>query len=357
MSDHEKSTTGKGDNRSKIDSSKRKNPNNKFFRGTKFEGACEELKGSIFDCHTSKSKQIDEYNKTVDRIKVYVSHKIGSLIGKAVTDLQSPTLAEPNEPQPDPQGNIPPLEMKKWEKKYGLYLSKTDNINEGLRRLHALVWGQCSEAMQSRLQEMHNFNTIGATLDGIELLKTIRNIAFSYKTHDHPVVAMHSFKYDMYRLSQSKHQTTQDFYDSFVNMVNVNESIGNNIGTDDGMLMHIMGIQNVNYDTATPAQRRTAAAIAKQRYLAVAMLYASDKTRYGGLIEELRNDYLKGKDNYPTTLDGCFTLLNHWNRDPRNVPGQMYGRESGMAFTNIDGENQTGEVNLNDGKYKGPPCE
>jgi len=291
MSEPDKPTGDKSDDKHKSGGgNKKRNSNNKFFKATKFEGACEELKGHVFDCHSSKSKQIDEYNKTADKVKVYVSHKIGSLIGKAVTDLQRPTLVEPPEPQPDLQGNIPPLELKKWEKKYGLFLNKTDDITEGIRKLYAIVWGQCSEAMQSRLQEMNNFANIETTLDGIELLRTIRNIAFSYKTHDHPVVALHSFKYDLYRLSQSRYQTTQDFYDSFVNMVTVNESIGNNIGTDEGMLMHVMKIQNVNYDTATSAQRKAAADVARQRYLAVAMLYALDKTRYGGLIEKLQND-------------------------------------------------------------------
>jgi hypothetical protein len=36
----------------------------------------------------------------------------------------------------------------------------------------------------------------------------------------------------------------------------------------------------------------------------MAMLSASDKARYGQLIEDLENNYIKGNNNYPATITG-----------------------------------------------------
>ena len=43
----------------------------------------------------------------------------------------------------------------------------------------------------------------------------------------------------------------------------------------------------------------------------------------------------------------CFTLLNHWSKNPRNVPGAMAPNNVGMAFAH-EGEESGGEVLIND---------
>jgi hypothetical protein len=50
---------------------------------------------------------------------------------------------------------------------------------------------------------------------------------------------------------------------------------------------------------ATPAQ----IAEANKRSIAVAFINKADKTRYGQLVEDLRNNYLMGQDNYLKTLN------------------------------------------------------
>ena len=53
-----------------------------------------------------------------------------------------------------------------------------------------------------------------------------------------------------------------------------------------------------------------------------ALINQSDKIRYGRLIEELQNYYMKGHNNYPDTLVRAFQMLNeyrHW-KPSSNVP-------------------------------------
>ena len=51
------------------------------------------------------------------------------------------------------------------------------------------------------------------------------------------------------------------------------------------------------------------------------MLLNADRIRFGGLLEELRNDYFMGEDSYPTSRVDCFRLLNHWSKNVQYVLG------------------------------------
>ena len=55
----------------------------------------------------------------------------------------------------------------------------------------------------------------------------------------------------------------------------------------------------------------------REIYLACAFVINSDLRRYGRLIEELENDYMKGNDNYPRNMVKAYQLLNEykqWNQ-------------------------------------------
>jgi hypothetical protein len=97
----------------------------------------------------------------------------------------------------------------------------------------------------------------------------------------------------------------------------------------------------------------------KERYLAAAIMIGADRSRFGTLLEDLQNDYLQKRDNYPKTMAESYNLLTNWCTDARQPTGYHNAYHDGMAFTNDgDGdeippaeENQDGTSTLaNDGK-------
>ena len=48
-------------------------------------------------------------------------------------------------------------------------------------------------------------------------------------------------------------------------------------------------------------------------------LSGADKSKYWALRNELSNDYAKGIDNYPATLDGMPRLLNNYRSATMNT--------------------------------------
>ena len=146
-------------------------------------------------------------------------------------------------------------------------------------------------------------------------------------------------------MAQGKYQSVQEYYDSYKNMVKVNEEPGSKIGRDKGLLEIISQENSKTVDKLTDPEKIAFSDEGKERYLAIRMLMASDRNRFGGLIEDLRNDYLTGSNEYPKTMGTCFTLLNHWAKNPRNVPGALTPNNVGMAFAH-EGDADEGDAQL-----------
>jgi hypothetical protein len=67
-----------------------------------------------------------------------------------------------------------------------------DWINVKATSLYSLVWGQCTDAMQAKVEATSTFNAIFASNDGIELLKTIKQVSFNFQSQKYPAHAVHA---------------------------------------------------------------------------------------------------------------------------------------------------------------------
>jgi hypothetical protein len=201
----------------------------------KFEGASTDLKGHVFDIMPTKTKQINEYSSTLDQIKIYIGTNMDPLVLESIEDLAAKTLTEPM-PTEQEDGSVTPINMKKWEKRFQRYLSREELCDTALKKVFAIVWGQCSDAMQTRIQEDKSYSAVHKTKDGIGLIKIIKSISFNYRAHQEPIVALDAVKYELYKHIQDKHQMVQEYYDTFKNMGNVNAELGAEVGCDLGIL-------------------------------------------------------------------------------------------------------------------------
>ena len=68
----------------------------------------------------------------------------------------------------------------------------------------------------------------------------------------------------------------------------------------------------VDYNTLTDPQQAIVEDNARYMYLACAFLCQSDRKIYGRLLEELENDYTKGKSNYHTDLVTAYRMISEY---------------------------------------------
>ena len=151
---------------------------------------------------------------------------------------------------------------------------------------------------------------------------------------------MHEF----YHLTQGKHLSNQEYYDEFNSMVNTAEESGATIGAHPSGITAILTALAVNIDVPTQIERAASVETATQRYLAVAFILGADKVRYGTLVEEIENEFLRNKGSstsagtYPTTVAEAYDYLCNYKKDPKNLTrllGHNAGGDSlntGVAF-------------------------
>ena len=91
--------------------------------------------------------------------------------------------------------------------------------------------------------------------------------------------------------------------------------------------------------------------------MAMAFISGANRIKYGRLIEELENSYLKGSNNeYPKTLTDAYNLLLNYKNDPMNhLGGNTGGGDGTLSFNMLDEEYFGVSLNTN-GHLKSAEC-
>jgi hypothetical protein len=174
------------------------------------------------------------------------------------------------------------------------FVRRETELRENVKTLYSLVWGQCTDIMKQKLEASDDFEDIALEQNGLELLKAIKNIVFQFQSQKYLPHALHESKRRFYQCHQSKYTTTAQYLEQFQNLVDVIEHSGGSIGVDGGTIKSVATERGIDLDTATDTTKALLKDVAQQRYLAVAFLLGSDRTRFGRLIENMENDFLQG---------------------------------------------------------------
>ena len=144
----------------------------------KFVGKCEALKGFIYDC--SDNKQADQFVSTTLEIVTYIgsNYKHGGDVRLALTNLEPPNIPYPVEPA----ANASITERKIFENKCSVYCKREETYESNMQQIFALIWGQCTEALQAKLQGLDDFDQLNTDSDALGLLREMKKIAFNFQT-------------------------------------------------------------------------------------------------------------------------------------------------------------------------------
>lgn len=247
----------------------------------KFEGRTEGLKGHVYDLRPT---QADQFVKTTKEVALYVgrTYTNGSVIKAAIETLEPPLIQPPEELPEDATRT----ETRIWEERIKDFVKRETIMKENIKALYSLVWGQCSDPMQAKLESLPGFQDVFDRSDGIDLIRLIKNVSFNFESQKYLPHAIHEAKRRFFACSQGRTATCQEYLEKFQNLLSVLEAVGAVIGPDTSVANALAG------GGANVTQRHLDAA--GDRALAVAFLLGADKVRYGRLIEDLENSHLQG---------------------------------------------------------------
>jgi hypothetical protein len=168
-------------------------------------------------------------------------------------------------------------------------------------KLYSLIWGQSSTSTQSKLETHQDFQECKAEYESLKLLKIIREFVFKSNDCEYKYKAEDQARRAYYLLRQTPEMSCQEYFERMRNITDVLKSLGASLVDD----MHLRE-ELPNREPRggfTEEQKQEAQEEVQNKTIAYGILVREDWSRYGKLIEEIENDFLKGHDNYPKKND------------------------------------------------------
>ena len=279
----------------------KKKKKNRFGRESKFEGKCADIKNSVYDVVSGK----DTFAKTTREIAEYVGREFDDA-GEFCTGMVEMELA-PLVPPPLPADNEA-INFELWKMARQKFERQAESRRKNSSRVFALILGQCSQALRNRMEAHARWSQINEASDVMALLQLVQNCMIQRQTRQEPVHSLFDAESHIYGFRQ-KGLPNNEYYEKFKDLVTNAERLGSVIGIHPDRVETILERIAVDSDNPTETERQQALDKCKDRYLAVMFLMNSDKNRYGGLVRDIKNEYTRGTNSYPDTLNAAYDYL------------------------------------------------
>jgi hypothetical protein len=330
----------------------RRNNNNKppfFHKREKFEGATADLSGYIFTAGPNRTAQLHNFTRTIERVKTYIGQNFDPHVLQSIEEVKEVLPAQPT-PTLEADGSMSKTNEIIFNKEIAKWIDVKYVVQKELKNAYSIMHGQCDEEMKASLAMDPTFAAIDKGKDVIGLYKILQKINFSYTPVEEPILTMFKTKLDFMRIRQYDGQSVTEYYEKFLAMKEVNETLGTNIYDDLGFVDVIAREKGKDLDAMTPAEKDQFSTEAMEegadRMMGIHLLLGSNQGIYGDMLTDLKNQFLKDKKNeYPKTLHDAYTRLKGYTKDKHaKNPNKV-----GVSF-NTNGE-EDGDVMVNNGEF------
>ena len=112
-------------------------------------------------------------------------------------------------------------------------MRKLDQLSEYTKKTYSLVWGQCIQAMRSRVEDVSDFPDIALHFDPIRLLTEIKLIALNVQSYQHLHIAIYKTTRSFTLSQQSRNDSVQTYYETFCSHIQVVDEASGGIAVGD----------------------------------------------------------------------------------------------------------------------------
>ena len=294
--------------------SQKGNNNNK--NGQAFKGNTDGMKGNVFQCYGETTDR-QQFTKTLGVLSEYINKTFTypQDVASVCTNFK---LTPPTQPKDLTDEEYEKNKTKKmiWETQVKSYVKRLETLESNSRAIYAIVWGQCSTMMQSKLESLPEYEHKNKNCDCEWIIHEIQGITHRFDSTRNIFISLDDAWSLFYAYRQGSDQSLHDFLKDFQCLVQVLEHYGAVFGHEKPFQESVK--QRV---TSTASPDSSAAAIeklcinaAKKRYIAISFLKRAHTGKYGGLWTDLENSFSRGLDHYPNDITGAYNLLINYKR-------------------------------------------
>jgi hypothetical protein len=253
------------------------------------------MNGNVFQCHGENTDK-QQFLKTVGVLKEHINKTFTypqhvASICKTFTIV--PLVQLPNLSKTEYEGDMGKKMM--WEETMKAFIKRTNFQESNERAVYAIVWGQCSPMMQSKLESLDDYKTKSNTCDCSWLLKEIQGITHRFKGTRNAFISLDDAWSNYFAYWQGNKQILHNYLKDYQGLVQVLEHYGAALGAYQDALKKQIMVDHPGLSDAEYRKRTTQAA--KNKSIAVGFLKRADRKWYGGLWSDLENLYTQGQDH------------------------------------------------------------
>jgi hypothetical protein len=287
------------------------------------------MKANVFTCHGEGSPDKQQYMKTVGVLAEHINKTFSypQDVASICKSFKIVSLVQPANLTKEAYEQDMGARMI-WETSMKTYMKRKDLMDSNAIAIYAIVWGQCSPMMQSKLESLEGFESKSTSCDCIWLLKEIQGITHRFEGTRNVFISLNDAWSDFYAYKQGQHQQLYDYLKEFQSLVQVLEHYGAEFGADGPNQESVMAEVKIEFPNLSDTGLRMRAVLAaKRKSIAIAFLKNADRTKYGGLWADLENQFTRGSDQYPTEIIAAYNLLMNFKAPPRQFQRQERQRQ------------------------------
>ena len=195
------------------------------------------MNGHVYQTH-GETDDKRQWLRTTEELGLYINkhYKFAGDLSTVYKDIERPSITKPTKPTTVAGEGLDDVEQEIWKEEIKEYVLRKRTLEENLRKIYAVVWGQCSMAMKAKVMTTAEFLTKDNECDCVWLLKTVRSITFQFEGHKNFFLANMEARTSIERCHQNPQETTADFFERFTSIVSAFEHYGGTIGNDEGII-------------------------------------------------------------------------------------------------------------------------
>ena len=123
-----------------------------------------------------------------------------------------------------------------WHGELKLIPSRERDLKQGLTKMYATIWDQCSTTVKSKLEQLTAYVQINQNKDPVSLAEQIRNIMWGREDHQHPTYTMVQMIKMLCLYVQKSDESNKEYKECFDSLWDALEQQGGCLSHQPGLI-------------------------------------------------------------------------------------------------------------------------
>ena len=256
------------------------------------------------------------------------------------------------------------------------FLVRKQALKDNLNNVWSVIIGQCSEAMVAKITSATDYEVNKQTPNCAWLLKKIQQVTLKFDDTIFKPLSLIITKEALTLAKQSDRETNVSFYLRFKSLAEAVEHYGGSIGAVEGLVQELLSQQDTGHPGDPPTipvsmsteyaekleeyigymerldtHKTTIRRRVRNVHLALLFIKNSDNRWFKSLKTELRNQFSRGVNHYPTTLSNAYySIISTYVGPTGHREHERNNQYAGQLFAQQDRAHNSGNGNVpNDG--------